>query len=533
MNSRRPPSDPPRLPGFDYVRVLGSGGFADVFLYQQQLPRRQVAVKVMLSDKLGADTVAQFTDEANAMAQLAAHPAIVSIYQAGISEDGRPYLVMEYCSRPNLQVRYRRERFSEAEALRVGVQISGAVETAHRAGILHRDIKPANILVTEYGRPALTDFGIAATSGAAVEASGMSVPWSPPESFASPARSEATSDVWALGATLYTLLAGRSPFEVPGASNGYIDLIGRINTAPMPPIGRADVSAAFEDALRTAMAKSPGDRFPSAMAFARELQRTQIALGIQPTAIDVTEEELLFEEDSEGDDGTRIRNIVTIDAQAPAAPARNNRAAASTPGPGRPPAPDDDPLFGTTIRPLSPNPPAARFAAPAAPPMADTVLRPRTSEQPADEQPADEPPLARRRRGKVIAFGAAGAVVCGVALAGVLGATGGLNPKPEVQRTPSAAPVDIQPGETVPSIATVTGKAAGSTVVFTWSDPDPKDGDSFLWHAVDQGSSGSLAEVAKPTVTVPVSAGGRTCIEVFLRRSSGRTSDNPTLGCTP
>ena len=117
------------------------------------------------------------------MAMLSTHPAIVTIYQAGVARDGRPYLVMEYCPKPNLQVRYRREPFSVAESLRVGIQVAAAVETAHRAGVLHRDIKPANILVTEYNRPALTDFGIASTTSAAAESEGLSIPWSPPESL--------------------------------------------------------------------------------------------------------------------------------------------------------------------------------------------------------------------------------------------------------------------------------------------------------------------------------------------------------------
>ncbi len=127
MSPRRATSIPPTLPGFEYVDLLGSGGFADVFLYEQQLPRRKVAVKVLLPDALGTDAVEGFTHEANLMAQLATHPSIVSIYQAGLAGDGRPYLVMEFCSRPNLQVRHRRERFSEAETLRIGIQIAGAV----------------------------------------------------------------------------------------------------------------------------------------------------------------------------------------------------------------------------------------------------------------------------------------------------------------------------------------------------------------------------------------------------------------------
>lgn len=176
----RRPSPPPDLPGFTYVEPLGTGGFADVFLYEQEMPRRRVAVKVLLADRISSGAAQEFADEANVMAMLSTHPAIVTIYQAGVAGDGRPYLVMEYCPRPNLQLRARKDPFSVAEALRVGVQVAGAVETAHRAGVLHRDIKPANILVTEYNRPALTDFGIASTTGATGEASGMSIPWSPP-----------------------------------------------------------------------------------------------------------------------------------------------------------------------------------------------------------------------------------------------------------------------------------------------------------------------------------------------------------------
>ena len=190
----RPPSTPPAIPGFESIRLLGSGGFADVFLYQQTHPRRQVAVKVLLKERMAASTVAGFAEEANVMAQFANHPSIVAVYAAGVSGDGRPYLVMEYCSKPNLQMRHRAERFSEAETLRIGIQIAGAIETTHRAGILHRDIKPANILATEYGRPKLTDFGISAAGGQ--ELVGMSIPWSPPESLAVPPTGTAASDVY-------------------------------------------------------------------------------------------------------------------------------------------------------------------------------------------------------------------------------------------------------------------------------------------------------------------------------------------------
>ena len=152
--ARRLPSQPPVLPGFSYIHVLGSGGFADVFLYEQNMPRRQVAVKVMLSEVVNDQVRQMFQAEANLMAQLSGHPAILTVYQAGVSADGRPYLVMELCS-ASLSERYRRERISVAEVLRIAVKIGSAVETAHRAGVLHRDIKPSNILLTAYGHPVL------------------------------------------------------------------------------------------------------------------------------------------------------------------------------------------------------------------------------------------------------------------------------------------------------------------------------------------------------------------------------------------
>src|SRR5664279_2368111 len=140
MAARREASAPPEIAGYEYTRVLGLGGFADVFLYQQLLPRRPVAVKVLLASSLDVESRRRFQAEANVMAQLSHHPSIVTIHQADIAPDGRPYLVMEYCSRPGLGARYRTERIAVAEALRIGVRLAAAVETAHRAGILHRDI---------------------------------------------------------------------------------------------------------------------------------------------------------------------------------------------------------------------------------------------------------------------------------------------------------------------------------------------------------------------------------------------------------
>ena len=328
MSSKRPVAPPPVIPGFTYLSLLGSGGFSDVYLYEQDRPRRKVAVKVLLSDLKTEGARRRFESEANLMAQLSSHPYIVTIFEAEITDTGHSYLAMEYCSRPSLDVRYRRQRFSVDEVLAVGIQVASAVETAHRAGIAHRDIKPANILVTDYNRPALTDFGISGTlAGDTDEDAGMSIPWSPPEQFTGHQVDGVLVDVWALGATLYTLLAGRSPFVLPGADNSQRELISRITTLPVPQLGRADVPESLELALSTAMAKSASSRYSSAHAFALALQRIQAELNLSVTPFEVLEEPRA--EEHHPDDGfeeTRVRSVAAIDpdatGSAPTFPAR-------------------------------------------------------------------------------------------------------------------------------------------------------------------------------------------------------------------
>ncbi len=255
-------SQPPELKGFRYLRQLGSGGFSDVYLYEQALPKRSVAVKVL--DELTEDNRASFAAEANLMAQLSAHPYIVSIHHADVSDDGRPFFIMEYCSGQSLADRYKRQPFTVTETLRTGIRLSSAIATAHSAGILHRDIKPANVLTNEYGSPLLTDFGISSTvedevtthtttrsalssSGTTTgsQSVGLSIPWSPPEMFEDSPKPDVRSDVFSLAATIWTLLAGRTPFEVPGKSNQSIELMNRIERGAITPMDRDDVPPPF------------------------------------------------------------------------------------------------------------------------------------------------------------------------------------------------------------------------------------------------------------------------------------------------
>lgn len=548
MSPRRAPAPPPTLPGFSYVDLLGSGGFADVYLFEQELPRRRVAVKVLLPERMQGST-AGFIAEANTMALLSTHPAIVTIYQAGTSVDNRPYLVMEYCPKPNLQVRYREAPFSVAEALRVGIQVAAAVETAHRVGILHRDIKPANILVTEYNRPALTDFGIATMGEADDGATGMSIPWSPPEVLIDETQGGPSADVYALGATVYSLLAGRSPFEIPGGANTSAAMIPRIERSPLPPLERADVPPSLTHVFERAMAKHPRDRYDSALAFARALQKVQIELSQSVTPIDLLDDPgaLVVEPDRSDDDGTRVRGIVSI---APDASAHADAAAWGPPAAGStPPAaptyaapapelPDDD---RTRARVVSVDPtgdPGARASALAQPLPGDerTVARPRTVAPTAPAAPeSPEPP--RNRAGLWVVLGAIAVVVVAAAIAipvliGALG--GGQSPAPDPE--PSGAsyapqnPID----DVVPQVtglAGTTDPADPARVLFTWQNPDPRAGDAYLWGVQTAGAEASLAPVETAKVSVPADPSGRTCIEVYLKRANGTASSTPATAC--
>ncbi|WP_077489730.1 serine/threonine-protein kinase [Sinomonas mesophila] len=545
MSSKRPPAPPPELPGFRYLGLLGSGGFSDVFLYEQDRPRRKVAVKVLVSGLRTESARRQFETEANLMAQLSSHPYIVTIYQAEITDDGHSYLAMEYCSRPSLDIRYRRERLSVDEVLAIGIQVSSAVETAHRAGIAHRDIKPANILVTDYNRPALADFGIAGTvEGGGDSDMGMSIPWSPPESFRSGAVDGVRLDVWALGATLYTLLAGRSPFVLPGGDNSQRSLIQRIHSAPVPPIGRPDVPESLELVLSTAMSKAPESRYSSAHTFALALQRIQSELSLSVTPFEVLEEVVDDDDPDAGFEETRVRGVVSIN---PEGTPRSPRPAPAPPAPTRPGA-----AAGATTGALAST--SAPLRAPYAPAPADTagstvvrgqgnaptdtadstvlrgdatVLRGQAGQGQWDGQddgehgdPEEGHPGARRRR-TLVASIAAGAVLVAAVVAGVLVAPSLADRPTPNQTTHSAPPVDALDSGTVPAVEHLAGTDAGANVKFTWTNPQPRPGDSYMVTVLKLTGQEPPRAVTATEVLVPKQASGATCVRVVVRRSDG------------
>ncbi|ADX72479.1 serine/threonine protein kinase [Pseudarthrobacter phenanthrenivorans] len=560
MSSKRPVAPPPRIPGFTYVSLLGSGGFSDVYLYEQDRPRRKVAVKVLLSDLKTEGARRRFESEANLMAQLSSHPYIVTIFEAEVTDDGHSYLAMEYCSRPSLDVRYRRQRFSVDEVLAVGIQVASAVETAHRAGIAHRDIKPANILVTDYNRPALTDFGISGTlAGDADDESGMSIPWSPPEQFTDGPVDGVMVDVWALGATLYTLLAGRSPFVLPGADNSQRELISRISNAPLPRLGRADVPESLELALSTAMAKLPQSRYSSAHAFALALQRIQAELNLAVTPFEVLEEP--HQDDGHPDDGaeeTRVRSIASIDPErtgsAPTFPARTwpqdgrgQGAGEAPPSKFPPPAPSPAPApvaqewaQATVLRGPAGSASAARDDEPTAAgrPVRDADAADTTIHRPARvEEPENVPvqPADRGKRNLWLAV-SGGTLLALAAVVGLVVANAAPDAPTAVEtQQASRPPADALDNGTVPDVESLAGTLTpGGDATFTWVNPQPKEGDKYKWRVYTIGGGGEYQSIDQPPVQVKPNPSGETCIQVMIVRSDGAFSplEEGSIACT-
>lgn len=287
MTSRRTPGTAPVIEGFTPRRLLGIGGHADVFLYSQQVPARPVAVKVAAPGSQ-PHSAELFNNEAQLMSLFPDKINIVQLYVSGVASDGRSYLVMEYCGGPSLDARYRTEQIPVIEALLTGVQLALALATVHERGILHRDIKPSNVLATTENVTKLADFGNSIRSQSAAGApGGMSIPWVPPELLGQDPLASTRSDIYSLGATVYSALAGRPPFEIAGGSNTDADLLSRAMRGQLPLIERDDMPESVNAVLARAMDRNPANRYPTAQDLATVLR--QIASDLNGDDASVTE----------------------------------------------------------------------------------------------------------------------------------------------------------------------------------------------------------------------------------------------------
>ncbi|MEU6185816.1 protein kinase [Nocardia sp. NPDC047038] len=266
--------------GFEDALEVGRGGFSVVYRCRQPALDRTVAVKV-LTTELDADNQARFLREQQAMGRLTGHPNIVTVLEAGTTATGRPYLVMPYYPLDSLDAWIRRDGpLSVENAVAIGVKIAGALEIAHSLGILHRDVKPGNILLTDYGEPALTDFGIAHVTGGFRTGPGVltgSPAFTAPEVLEGDDPTPA-ADVYGLGATLFSALTGHAAFERRSGENLVAQFV-RVTTEPVPDLREGGIPDDVTAVVESAMNRDPHQR-PSATAFGEALRRLQQRRGL-------------------------------------------------------------------------------------------------------------------------------------------------------------------------------------------------------------------------------------------------------------
>src|SRR6201987_4913475 len=267
--------------GFVNPEEIGRGGFGVVDRCSQPELDRVVAVKGLTAD-LEPDNLERFVREQGAMGNLSGHPHIVTIFQVGTTATGRPYIVMQYHPHGSLEAKiHDNGPVSWADALHIGVKLAGALETAHRRETLHRDVKPANILLTEYGEPQLTDFGIARIIGGFETADGAvmgSPAYTAPEVLLGE-QPDVTSDVYSLAATLFCAGTGHAVFERRKGEQVVAQFL-RITRHPIPNLRDCGLPADVCAVIEQAMSRNAQDRPATAEEFVEQLREVQRRHGL-------------------------------------------------------------------------------------------------------------------------------------------------------------------------------------------------------------------------------------------------------------
>jgi eukaryotic-like serine/threonine-protein kinase len=254
---------------------IGSGGMADVYLAEDQLLGRQVAVK-LLQHRFAEDQefVERFRREASSAAGLS-HPNVVAVFDRG-EWDGTYYIAMEYLPGLSLKAIVReRGAMDPATAIDITIQILHAAKFAHKRGIIHRDLKPHNVILDEEGRAKVTDFGIARAGASDMTLTGSIMGTA---QYLSPEQAQghavtATSDLYAVGIVLYELLTGAVPFDGETAVS---IALKQVSAEPPPPSAlNPEVGPALDAVVLRALAKDPTQRFADAEEFIVALERTR------------------------------------------------------------------------------------------------------------------------------------------------------------------------------------------------------------------------------------------------------------------
>ncbi|MEM9653550.1 MAG: protein kinase [Actinomycetota bacterium] len=357
------------VPGLTDATEIGRGGFGVVYKASESDLGRDVAVKV-LTGQLDDQSKVRFERERRSMGTLSGHPNIVTIFRSGTTDQGSLYLVMEYLPGGSLADQLQREGpLTVEEVLRTGVELAGALETAHRAGVLHRDIKPGNVMTDSLGRAKLGDFGIARMDGAPETKSAVvtaSVAHAPPEVIAG-TKPDERSDVYSLGSTLFELASGAPAFSRP-TDESMIPMFARIAGDPPPDLRQRGIPHGVAVVLEQAMAKAPEHRFQTAAQLGKALNDAQRTLGFVETRLWLEGES---DRDTPARPATQIVDPPPSQGWAPPLP--------PSPGQSAPPPAQQNPPSAQQ----SPAPPPAAYPPAAQPPPPGQAPSPPATGHPA------------------------------------------------------------------------------------------------------------------------------------------------------
>ncbi len=272
------------------IRSLGRGGFGQVFLAKDPALDRSVAIKVpKFFQQLRPDVRSRFMEEGRSLAKLS-HPAVVAVFDVGVSQQGQPYVVMEFVAGQSLSQRMKARRLSLSESLDLLIQVADGLRAMHQSQVVHRDLKPGNIVIDSDGRARIIDFGLALNDGIPLRQLGRSQEGTP--SYMAPEQVrglnhhlDGRTDIWSFGVTMYQLMTGRLPFGGRRAADlGY--RICSVDPLPLRQLNSA-VPVELERICLRCVAKSMSERYESASDLLQDLnaareQLTHLILDNRP-----------------------------------------------------------------------------------------------------------------------------------------------------------------------------------------------------------------------------------------------------------
>jgi serine/threonine protein kinase/Tol biopolymer transport system component len=281
-----PPTAGTRLGHYQLIRSLGLGGMGQVFLAQQDEPKRHVALKILRPELINSTHSQRFKLEIEVLGLLN-HPGIAQIHEAGTTDDGYSFFAMEYVPGMTLTDFSQQKKLSINQRLELVISICEALHFAHEQGIIHRDLKPANIMVLEREdktcQPKILDFGVARVKNDNFpdqysntlpgQLVGTLAYMSPEQASGKTEELDSRSDIYQMGVILFELLAEKLPLKVDGL--GISEALRRINDVDPVGLGKIDstVHGDLEIITQKALAKEPDRRYGSAKELAADIRR--------------------------------------------------------------------------------------------------------------------------------------------------------------------------------------------------------------------------------------------------------------------